>query len=394
MRIRSALAGAGCLALAATLIAAPAQAAGEAKATPRGAKIVVGGLMAPLTLAVGQRGDVFVTQVMGMDPNVPFIPRLSRVDQRGEVHHVKRLLGPEGELVGVAYHRGNTYHVETVPRKGKDPLSRVIRTSPTGKRTAVSENLWTYERENNPDRRSTYGFTDLRGTCKIRVANYQRAANRPPIFLAYKGIVESHAYQLEVHDGTIYVADAAANAVLKVNERTQEVTSATVIPASPITFNKKLEGFIEETFGGDFPSCAIGKKYVPEPVPTDVVLGPDDDLFVSTLQGGAGEVLPLSKIHRIEQRRGPDRVTIVSGRMRGTTGLDRASNGDLYVAQMFGNEVSVIKNRGGKYDKTAKAAKVFSAVTPADVEVVSDHTLYATTFAPGQLLKYDLKGQR
>jgi hypothetical protein len=36
---------------------------------------------------------------------------------------------------------------------------------------------------------------------------------------------------------------------------------------------------------------------------------------------------------------------------------------------------------------------VFSAVTPADVEV-SGHTLYATTFGPGQLLKYDLKGRR
>lgn len=393
MRFRSALAGAGSLALAATLIAAPVQAAGNAKASPRGAQIIVNGLMAPLTLAVGQRGDVFVTQVMGMDPNVPFIPRLSRVDRRGVVHPVKRLANPNGELVGVTYHRGYTYHVETVARKGKDPVSRVIRTSASGKRTAVSEDLWAYERQNNPDRSKSYGFTDLRGPCKIQVSKYQRAGNRPPIFLGYKGIVESHAYQLKVDDGTIYVADAAANAVLKVDEDTKEVTSATVIPASPITFNKKLEAFIEESFGGDFPSCVIGKKYVPEPVPTDVALGPGDDLFVSTLQGGAGEVLPLSKIHRIEQRRGPDRITIVSGRMRGVTGLDRASNGDLYVAQMFGNEVSVVKNRGGRYDKTAKAAKVFSAVTPADVDVISDHTVYATTFAPGQLLKYNLKGK-
>lgn len=393
MRIRSALAGAGSLALAATLIAAPAQAGGTAKPPPRGAEIVVGGLMAPLTLAVGHRGDVFVTQAMGMDPAVPFIPRLSKVDREGKVSLVKRLANPAGELIGVAYDHGDTYHVETVARAGKDPVSRIIKTSASGKRTAVSEDLWAYERKNNPDKAKSYGFTELRGTCKIQVARYQRADNRPPVFLKYKGIIESHAYQLEVDDGTIYVADAAANAVLKVNERTKKVTSATVIPASPITFNKKIEAFIEETFGGDFPSCAIGEKYVPEPVPTDVALGRGNDLFVSTLQGGAGEVLPLSKIHRIEQRRGPDRITIVSGRMRGTTGLDRASNGDLYVAQMFGNEVSVVKNRGGHYDKTAKATKVFSAVTPADVEV-SGHTLYATTFGPGQLLKYDLKGRR
>ncbi|PYF96723.1 hypothetical protein SAMN05216184_11814 [Georgenia satyanarayanai] len=368
-------AGVSALALAATLVTVPAHAHPDRDSEP---DVVVNGLAGPLTLAVGDKGDVYVTQT--------FANTLSKVDKRGRVSTLHQLpLSPEeGELVGVARDRGATYHVET-DLTGEVPTSHVVKTSRTGKRTVVSDDLWEYEIERDPDARQTYGFRNLRSSCADELADFEETVGAP-IFSEYTGIVESHAYQLDVHDGTIYVADAAANAILKVNERTGRISTVGVVPSSTITFTEDLEAYVEGQFGGaDLPDCLVGKRFTPEPVPTDVVRGWDGGLYVSTLEGSAGEAAPLSKVYRLSQWTG--RSLELARGMHGATGLALMPTGHIVVAEMFGGEVSVIR------PFTGRAATLFEAESPADVGV-DGRTVYATTgtFGDGALVSYRYRG--
>ncbi len=378
---RSALAvGVSVLALAATLIP-PAQAH-----RPRDPEVVTGGLVGPLTLAVGDRGDVFVTQT--------FANTLSRVDRRGEVTTVHQLAASpeEGELVGVTYHRGSTYHIET-DYTGEVPTSHIVRTTRSGTRTVVSDDLVAHELEHNPDAGKTYGFRNLRTTCANELLALEEAIGAP-IGSEYTGIVESHAYQLEVHRGSIYVADAAANAVLEVDRRTGEISTVAVLPSTTITFTAELEAALEammsESLGEevDLPDCLVGRRYTPEPVPTDVAVGRGGMLYVSTLEGGAGEIVPLSKVYRVNPWNG--RARAVAGGMHGATGLDVTRDGHVVVAEMFGGEVSVVH----PHHRRPTVRTLFAADSPADVDVAG-RTVYATTgtFGEGALVSYRLRGR-
>jgi len=360
--------------------------------------VLASGLAGPLSLDLGRRGDVYVAESFAPRPT------LTRVDRRGNESTVYEMPNPPGTsgLFGVDYDRGSIYQLETDYAAEGGPTTHVVKMTRDGTRTVVSDDLWDYEINRNPDGNQTYGFRDLGRGCAAQVAAYEAPEVIPDIFTAYQGIVESNAYQLEVHLGTVYVADAAANAVLKVNEHTKRISTVAAIPASPIRFTDELEEFVEETWGGDFPDCTVGRKYVPEPVPTDIAVGRRGELFVSTLQGSAGEVIPISRVHRIEQRRGPDRVTTVARGLFGATGLDRTRNGDLYVAEMFGDEISVLEGRDVRHahhGHLARAHTLFEAETPADVQVSGRH-LYATVNATaepevgGDLVRYELKRHR
>ena len=207
MRKSTLAAGASVLALAATLLTVPAHAAGG----DREPEVVTGGLVGPLTLAVGNRGDVYVTQT--------FANTLSKVDRSGAVTTLHSLEGSPGtaELVGVAYSGGATYHIES-DLSGEVPTTHIVRTK-NGERTVVSDDLWAYEMENNPDASQKYGFKGLRGSCADQLRALEESIGFP-IGSEYTGIVESHGYQLEVHRGTIYVADAALIHYAKETQKT------------------------------------------------------------------------------------------------------------------------------------------------------------------------------
>lgn len=376
MRTSPLAAAVGIVALAASLVTVPAQAAADRHREP---EVVADGLVGPLTLAVGDRGDVLVTQA--------FAGTLSRVDKHGEVttlHQLEVTPPDAGELVGVAYDRGASYHVES-DYSGEVPTSHVVKTSKKGHRTVVSDDFWAYETERNPDARKTYGFRNLRQSCADEVAELEEVVGVP--LNEYTGIVESHAYQLDVHRGHIYVADAAMNAVLKVNERTGRISTVAVVPATTITFTAELEAALESQLpeGVEVPDCVVGKRYTPEPVPTDVKVGRNGKLYVSTLEGVAGEILPLSKIYKVNPRTG--RSYEVASGMHGVTGLDLGPRGTIVVAEMFGGEVSIVR----PHHRRPSVTTLFTADSPADVDV-SGRTVHATTgaFGDGALVKYRL----
>ena len=377
MRASYLLAGAGSLALAATL-ATPAQADRYHPPDPKQPTVVAEGLVGPLSLAVGDGHEVYLTQ--------SFAGLLSKVDRHGTVSTVHELgLPPDaGELTGVAYSGRATFHIETDYSGADGPVSHIVRTTKKGQRTVVSDDLWAYEVQNNPDGGQTYGFTDLDDSCAGALSTFEEglpSGREMPPLSEYHGIVESHAYQLSVSRGTIYVADAAANAVLAVDRSTGDISTVSVIPATAITFTKEFNDSLEGQLGLDLPDCLVGEQYTPEPVPTDVQVGRRSMLYVSTLGGAAGESAPLSKVYGVNPWTGS--AAILADGLFGATGLAVADNGDMFVAEMFAGKVSVIK----RHQHTAKT--VFTADSPSDVDLRGS-TIYATTgvFGNGALVKY------
>lgn len=111
--------------------------------------------------------------------------------------------------------------------------------------------MWAHELENNPD-----------GT----------------------GNVESHPYGITVGpDGLLYVADAAANALISVDPETGETATVAAFEGLP----------------GVFPSPYRDGELLTDPVPTSVVFGEDGTAYVSLLSGapfipGSAKVMQVS----------------------------------------------------------------------------------------------------
>jgi uncharacterized protein GlcG (DUF336 family)/sugar lactone lactonase YvrE len=98
-------------------------------------------------------------------------------------------------------------------------------------------NTWDFERENNPDETT---------------------------------LIDSHPYGLEAGpDGALYVADAGANDVLRIDPATGEITLVAVLDALP----------------GVFPSDTRGGELLTDPVPTDIVFDDEGNGYISYLSG-------------------------------------------------------------------------------------------------------------
>ena len=188
--------------------------------------------------------------------------------------------------------------------------------------------VFAYEKSANPDGKTKYGFSDLSKSCLAQVPKQIPAS--------YKGVKESHPYGTATANGVTYIADAGANAVLAVSA-TGVVSTVAVVPPAKVTVNKARA----EAFG--LPSCAVGHKYAFEAVPTDIEVGPDGKLYVTSLPGGPEDPAlgAQGRVLRIKATGGKPR-TIVRG-LVSPTGIAVAANGDMYVAQLFMGVISKIK---------------------------------------------------
>lgn len=353
------------------MIAAPAQA--HRSPEPPVPSTVAEGLAGPLALALGDRHELFVTQ--------NFLGALSKIDRRGRVSTVAQMPPgeptPEGssnEIAGVDVSGSSTFHIETDYLAG---FSHIVKTTARGKRTVVSRDFLAHEAKTNADGRVKYGFVGLKGQCASDLAALETQIGQR-LVRQYRGEDFSHAYQLDVTRHGTYVADAGANALLKVSPKSGKISTVAVLPPVKVTAGPELMGVLNATLAGmpqlpvgtTAPDCLLGKTFVGEPVPTDVEMGRDGQLYVTTLAGVAGESLPLSHVYKVDPRRG--KIRTVAAGLHGTTGVAVASNGTVFAAEMFGGKVSVIKK--GSH----KATTLFPADSPGDVEV-KGNTVYATT---------------
>lgn len=320
---------------------------GSASAAAPHPKVLASGLVGPLRAAITPHGTAFVSQNFG-GPIVKVPPGRAPVPIHAEAGNV--------EVGGVSVRKGVVTFTDTyMDAQGNTTDSKLKRLSRWGKRVTFSVDLYRYEKRVNPDHRVTYGFEHLSKSC----ASQLPAEVGPP---SYHGIVDSHPYSTYVTKRWTYVGEAAGNDVLAVSSKGR-IRTVAVLPPTRARITADVAG----EFG--LPDCTVGKVYRFESVPTDVELGRDGMLYVTTLGGAAGEALPVGSVYRVDPR--THRSTKVASGLSGPVGLAVARNGDLYVSQLFGGQISKIRHGSSRVTEFA------AANAPAEVEIAHGY-LYAT----------------
>jgi hypothetical protein len=232
----------------------------------------------------------------------------------------------------------------------------LMRRSWKGDRTVVA-NLSKFEQAENPDGDVTYGAADVPEEC---IAQFPTGEEAPPP--VYDGIVESHPYGTAAVGRQAYVADAAGNSILRVR-RNGTVEAVAVLPPIPVEITEELAE------GVGFPECSVGHDYLFEPVPTDVEMGADGLLYVSSLPGGPEDGTVPGGVFTVDPETGE--VAQVATGLISATGLDVAPNGDVYVSELFAGKITRIPAGGGE------PSTYLEAPLPAAVEIKGRH-LYTT----------------
>lgn len=337
-RTTSVVASAAALALAAPVAGASADVAGS-----RDRQLVANKLVSPLSLAVNSNGAAYVSQ--------NFAGQLVKVKKGRAPKLLAR--AAEGREIGAVEVRGAvvTFAVSWGNNEGG-----VVRQFRHGRTTTIG-NIGAAEQVHNPDGANSYGFQDIDEECADQVPEEFGPAT-------YDGIVETHPYATAVARRTTYVADAGANAIFKIADG--QVTPVGALPPVGVVVSAETA----EAMG--MPECVGGKTYHFEPVPTDVEVGPDGALYVTSLPGGPedGSMGANGSVLRMDPTTGA--VEKVAGGFVSTTGIAVAPNGDLYVSELFTNRI--LRVPAG----TSTPRPFRRATMPAALEIKGAH-LYATT---------------
>lgn len=330
-------------------------------AIPAGAKAkssmsdpLIGGLVGPLGLAVGQDGTVYVTEA--------FAGRLTAIHKNGSTEVL--LDAPGTEIAGVAAKgKGTLVYTQTIfdGEAGEEapPIDAAIgRLRPNGK-TKMLASTQDYEAMANPDSVNTYGLGDMSGAADADscFANWPVEFVGPP---SYNGIVESHPYAVATVPGGFVIADAAANAIVKVKPNGRMSTVA-VLPPIPQLITAELVAELP----GDLSGC-VGGYYNGEPVPTDIEVGPDGYYYVSTLPGGP-EAPGAGAVWKINPSNGA--MTMVADGLTTPVDIAVAADGTIWVAELFGFQISTISN--------GVVTPHSFAPLPGAIEIGPDGTIFA-----------------
>lgn len=197
-------------------------------------------------------------------------------------------------------------------------------------RKKVYADTHAYEARYNPDRINSYGVKHP-SAC---VSDALTSAGLP---VSYRGLVDSHAYSVAAYRGGWIVADAGANALFRIDNKGRIATLA-VLPPQPA----KITADAAAAF--DLPDCVIGVTYAFEPVPTDVEVGRDGSLYVTTLPGGpeSAALGARGAVWRVNPWTG--KATRIAGGLLGATNLAIGERGEIYVSELFGGRISVVRH--------------------------------------------------
>jgi len=294
-------------------------------ATPASAAVVSAplatGFAGPLSIAVGGDGNVYVGQ--------SFSGVLTRVAPDGT--RTDLFSAPGAGIEGVSVRGGKVTFTETVfPEEGPS-TSGLLKRRFAGGFVKTLADLHAYEATSNPDQHQTYGFRFLSDDCAAQLPAEIGPAK-------YTGLVDSHPYGTAVlPNGDTYVAEAGGNAILRVSDD-GHISTVAVLPAIPFLVTAEAAG------GLGLPECTIGKRYWYEPVPTDVEVGRDGSLYVTSLPGGPEDpsLGARGSVMRIDPQSGHVR-TIAKGFL-GATNVAVSFGGKVFVAELFGGQVSTVSH--------------------------------------------------
>lgn len=308
-------------------------------------EIVIEGLNGPQGLHVDSEGNVWVIDSgMGGEESIQFVDtstfepvdaklgqtaRIVRMTPDGTTEEVATLPSiAVGEdflggarltvLDGAVYATVGGWHFSLGDDVTVDNYAGVVRVA-DGEVSLVAD-LWAHESANNPD-----------GT-----------GNR-----------ETHPYGITVGpDGMLYVADAAANALLKVDPASGEVSTVAVFEGLP----------------GVFPSQWRDGQLITDPVPTGVVVEDDGSAYVSLLSGAP--FVPGSA--KVMQVAADGTVSDFALGLTMLTDLKKGPDGNLYAVSfgMF-TEEGPVPNSGS----------VLRILPDGTSEVVIDGLPFATALA-------------
>nr|WP_277818507.1 ScyD/ScyE family protein [Cellulosimicrobium arenosum] len=336
---------------------------------PPAESTITTGLVTPLSLAEGPRGTTLVSQ--------NFAGLLTSVAPDGTPTVL--YASEDGAEVGaVSYDHGVVTFAETGATQTVKQLRLDRDGMPQGEPRTIAD-VGAFEERRNPDAKVTYGFRDIRRSCLDQLPEELRPQ--------YQGIVESHPYATTSAVGVTFVADAAANSILSVDWR-GTVRTVAVLPAQPVRITAEIAA------GQGLPECVVGKDYWFEPVPTDVEIGPWGQLYVTTLPGGPEDdsLGARGAVHTVSPFTGKVR-TVATG-LLSPTGLAVDVRGTVYVAELFGGQVSTPARKGPQ--------AVVTVPLPGDVEITSKGLLATTNVLPpdetsppdGHLVRYTLDRSR
>ncbi|MET0932597.1 MAG: ScyD/ScyE family protein [Mycetocola sp.] len=374
----STLTAAVCAAVLTTVaLAAPASAHGGQPPVSISKKVLADGMLTPLSLDIDSNGTAYLSQ--------NFAGLLTAVPSRGQ--RSDPVNGNGDEISAVATRGKTVYYAQVAQDHSRARLMSLTK----GKAPAQVADLWAFENSKNPDSKNTYGFVGLPASCAAQID-----PEGPAGPATYTGIVDTHPYAALATKSGIYVADAGANAIIKVGYNGRVSTVAVLPPTPPITVTAELAA----QFG--FPACAVNYKYRFEPVPTDVEVGPGGWLYVTSLPGGPEDASLGNRgaVYKVNPWSG--KVVSFATGFVGATGLAVSpKTGVVFVAEMFGGaqgtgQISVVAPWG------KRAVTSFAVSSPAAIEL-SGRNLYLTMDAfvlgetgpqpIGKLVKVGLTGK-
>lgn len=334
--------------------------AGPATAAPPTPPPPVDGLVGPLHVSAGTGNSVIVSE--------EFAGRLTRIEGGTKTVLYTHPADEQWDVAGTATQGSTTYVLESQGAGPEDPrplAGRLVSIDPKGNATTITDQIGAYETIHNPDGDVHYGLGPRASEdCVSQLTNLGFPAS-------YTGEPDSHPYSLAVQGNTAYVADAGGNDVLAVNLTTGAIRTVAVLPPRPAT--------ITTDFATQYGLQACdGQTYSFEPVPTDVAIGPDGWLYVSSLPGGPEDASLGARgaVFRVSPSTGTVQPWIQG--IMSPTGLAFDGSGNLYIASLFGS--GVLKAAAGTQTAQPFLDKPFTA----DV-TVKGNTLYATVNAlPGE----------
>lgn len=294
----------------------PATAGHRHTPAPPQARTIAEGLFTPLSLAIDDYGRALVSQ--------NFLGELLRITPDGQRTTIATA---PGEELGAVSTRGNTIYWATT---GQDPAapSAKLFSQRRGSEPREIADLREHEETNNPDQDTTYGFRDLPQACAD-----QFPAENPA---SYTGIVDSHPYATYPTRNKVYVADAAANAILSVRtDKRRHMPEPKVVALLPAVGTTVTA---EALTAQGLPTCAAGHTYYFEFVPTDVEQGGDGWLYVTSLPGGPEDATLGARgaVFKVNPHTG--RVRHVAGGFVGAVNLALGPDGTIAVAELFGGD--------------------------------------------------------